>query len=31
MEIPAGTTIAPVVANDTLYIYTHEAQLVALR
>jgi len=31
MEIPAGTTIAPVIANGTLYLYTHEAQLVALR
>jgi outer membrane protein assembly factor BamB len=31
MEIPAGTYIAPVVANDTLYLYTSEAQLVALR
>jgi outer membrane protein assembly factor BamB len=31
MEIPAGTLIAPVVANGTLYLYTNEAQLVALR
>jgi outer membrane protein assembly factor BamB len=31
MEIPAGTYIAPVVANGTLYLYTSEAQLVALR
>ena len=31
MEIPAGTYIAPVVANSTLYLYTAEAQLVALR
>ena len=31
VEIPHGTTIAPVVANDTLYIYTNDAQLVALR
>jgi outer membrane protein assembly factor BamB len=31
MEIPAGTYIAPVVANSTLYLYTSEAQLVALR
>ena len=31
MEIPAGTLIAPVVANGTLYLYTNGAQLVALR
>ncbi len=31
VEIPSGTTIAPVVANDTLYLYTSEAELVALR
>ncbi len=31
MEIPAGTYIAPVVANGTLYLYTSDAQLVALR
>ena len=31
MEIPAGTLIPPVVANGTLYLYTNEAQLVALR
>lgn len=31
MEIPDGTFIAPVVANDTLYLYTSNAQLVALR
>jgi len=31
VEIPGGTSIAPVVANDTLYIYTNDAQLVALR
>jgi outer membrane protein assembly factor BamB len=30
-EIPAGTYIAPVVANDTLYLYTNDAQLIALR
>ena len=30
-EIPGGTTIAPVVANGTLYIYTNDAELVALR
>jgi outer membrane protein assembly factor BamB len=31
VEIPSGTTIAPVVANDTLYLYTSDAELVALR
>ena len=31
MEIPDGTYIAPVVANGTLYLYTNDAQLVALR
>ncbi len=31
MEIPAGTMISPIVANGTLYVYTNEAQLVALR
>lgn len=31
MEIPAGTYIAPVVADSTLYLYTSDAQLVALR
>jgi outer membrane protein assembly factor BamB len=31
VDIPAGTYIAPVVANDTLYLFTNEAQLVALR
>jgi outer membrane protein assembly factor BamB len=31
VEIPAGTTIAPVVANGTLYLYTSDADLVALR
>ena len=31
MEIPDGAYIAPVVANDTLYIYTNDAELVALR
>ena len=30
-EIPAGTYIAPVVANGTLYLYTSNAELVALR
>jgi len=31
MEIPAGTLIPPVVANGTLFLYTSDAQLVALR
>jgi outer membrane protein assembly factor BamB len=31
MEIPDGTYIAPVVANGTLYLYTSNAELVALR
>ena len=31
MEIPTGTFIAPVVANGTMYLYTSDAQLVALR
>ena len=31
MEIPDGAYIAPVVANDTLYILTNDAELVALR
>jgi outer membrane protein assembly factor BamB len=31
VEIAGGTSIAPVVANDTLYIYTNDAELVALR
>jgi outer membrane protein assembly factor BamB len=31
MQIPAGTYIAPVVANGMMYLYTSEAQLVALR
>ncbi len=31
MEIPSGAYIAPVVANDTLYILTNDAELVALR
>ncbi|HWY65743.1 MAG TPA: PQQ-binding-like beta-propeller repeat protein [Rhizomicrobium sp.] len=31
VEIPASTTIAPVVANGILYIYTSDAELVALR
>ncbi|MBV9990676.1 MAG: PQQ-binding-like beta-propeller repeat protein [Alphaproteobacteria bacterium] len=31
VEIPAAAYIAPVVANDTLYLWTNDAQLVALR
>jgi len=31
MELPAGTTIAPVVADGTVYIYTSDAEIVALR
>ena len=31
VEIPDGTAIAPVVANQTLYLLTHDAELVALR
>jgi outer membrane protein assembly factor BamB len=31
VEIPAGTVIAPVVANGTMYLYTSDAELVALR
>jgi outer membrane protein assembly factor BamB len=31
VEIPASTTIAPVVANGILYLYTNDAELVALR
>jgi len=31
IEIPSGAYIAPVVANDTLYIWTNDAELVALR
>lgn len=31
IEIPDGTVIAPVVANQTLYLLTSDAQLVALR
>jgi outer membrane protein assembly factor BamB len=30
-EIPDGAYVAPVVANDTLYLLTNDAQLVALR
>jgi outer membrane protein assembly factor BamB len=31
VEIPTGTTIAPVVAGGVLYLYTSDAELVALR
>lgn len=31
IEIPSGAYLAPIVANDTLYIWTNDAQLVALR
>jgi outer membrane protein assembly factor BamB len=31
IEIPSGAYIAPIVANDTLYILTNDAELVALR
>jgi outer membrane protein assembly factor BamB len=31
VEIEGGTNIAPVVANGTVYIYTNDAELVALR
>jgi outer membrane protein assembly factor BamB len=31
VEIPDGTTIAPIVANGILYLYTSDAELVALR
>jgi len=31
VEIPSGTTISPIVANGTLYLYTADAELVALR
>jgi outer membrane protein assembly factor BamB len=31
MELPAGSNISPVVANGTLYIYTSDAEIVALR
>ncbi|HEX3808220.1 MAG TPA: PQQ-binding-like beta-propeller repeat protein [Rhizomicrobium sp.] len=31
IDIPDGTYIAPVVANDTLYLLTNDAQLIALR
>jgi outer membrane protein assembly factor BamB len=31
MELPAGSTITPVVADGTVYIYTSDAEIVALR
>ena len=31
VEIPGGTTIAPIVADGTVYLYTANAELVALR
>ena len=31
VEIPGGTSIAPVVADQTLYILTNDAELVALK
>jgi len=31
VEIPSGTSIAPVVADETLYILTNDAELVALK
>ena len=31
VEIPDGAYIAPIVANGTLYLYTNDAELVALR
>jgi outer membrane protein assembly factor BamB len=31
VEIPSGTTISPIVANGTMYLYTSDAELVALR
>lgn len=31
MSLPAGSTIAPVVADGTIYIYTSDAEIVALR
>jgi outer membrane protein assembly factor BamB len=31
VEIPAGTIIAPIVANGILYLYTSDAEIVALR
>jgi outer membrane protein assembly factor BamB len=31
VEIPSGTIIAPIVADGTMYLYTSDAELVALR
>jgi hypothetical protein len=31
VEIPGGTSIAPIVADETLYILTNDAELVALK
>ncbi len=31
MELPDGVNIAPVVANGTMYLYTNDAEIVALR
>jgi len=31
MDLPAGSNVAPVVADGTLYIYTSDAEIVALR
>jgi hypothetical protein len=31
MDLPAGTNVAPVVADGALYIYTNDAEIVALR
>jgi outer membrane protein assembly factor BamB len=31
IEIPGGTTVAPIVADGTMYLYTSDAELVALR
>ena len=31
VDIPAGTYISPAVANGVLYLYTNDAQLVALQ
>ena len=31
MDLPAGSSVAPVVADGTVYIYTSDAEIVALR
>jgi len=31
MDLPSGTNVAPVVADGTLYVYTNDAEIVALR